>query len=57
LFNSTEIMPMRKGKNQEWKNRYDNPIKMVTASDMVPLISIKGLKMKDLPNKNVMKMK
>lgn len=48
---------MKKGKNQEWRNRYDNPIKMVTASDMVPFISIKGLRMKDLPHKNAVKVK
>jgi len=47
---------MKKGKNQEWRNRYDNPIKMVTASNMVPFISIKGLKMKDLAKKNVLKL-
>lgn len=34
---------MNKGKSKQWKNRYDNPIKMIQNTDMVPLISMAGL--------------
>ena len=38
-----DIETMNKGKSKEWMNRYDNPIKMITNTDMVPLISMAGL--------------
>ena len=38
-----DIQTMNKGKSKQWKNRYDNPIKMIQNTDMVPLISMAGL--------------